>query len=105
MAHRHEYRVRNSVDGDGNPAGGEFRSQGLAVDWQDGPVAENGENGTQVEMLIVASIARLEFLQASQFKCKENTAALRFLRKALMELDERTRRRKAEGVEGTNRGA
>ncbi len=56
-------------------------------------------NGTTNEDLLRVLIDRLAFLHA-KFPSKENEAASQHLNEALMWLEERTRQRKARGVEG-----
>ena len=90
----------------GDPAGGTTTAVGLSLIWQDGPLgppeARREPNGTFVEDVIAAAVGRLEFYQASRFACSENAAALAHLRAALAVLDQRTRTRLAQGVEGRN---
>ena len=83
-------RVRNHSDAEGRPAGGTVEGVGIAIVWQDGPLGEQpassapvfrmgaqqafppdvpGHNGAFVEGVLAAAQARLEFYQASPFKC------------------------------------
>jgi hypothetical protein len=71
------------------------------LQFQNGPVGEVGVNGIQQEDLIQVVIARLEALN-ELLSCEENGAALYHLRAALGALEDRTRRRQAQGVEGRN---
>lgn len=91
----------NLVDANGRPAGGWVEGSGLTVQWQNGPVLTTGHHGAFVEDLIDACIGRLEFYQAGEFKCLENSAAIDALRGALVSLEARTRGRLDRGVEGT----
>ncbi len=94
------------TDGDGNPAGGRTESKGIAIQWQDGPLAVDGHrrepNGAFVEGVISAAVGRLEFYQASKFRCRENAIAITKLQEALQWLDWRTRDRERAGIEGTH---
>lgn len=99
-------RIRNYVDEEHNPAGGEVDGIGLHIVWQDGPLGR-GENrlehnGAFVESVIYAAKQRLEFYQNSKFKCKENEDAIMYLENALLVLNDRTARREAKGIEGTH---
>jgi hypothetical protein len=93
-------------DPEGNPAGGATRAEGLVIDWQDGPLKRGAErlepNGAFVETVLQACLNRLEFFQASKFKCTENAEAIEFIKRALGSLDKRTKRREEQGVEGTH---
>lgn len=103
----------NRVDENGDPAGGEFfvktqyetETDGYVVlrgVWQDGPIAENGENGIGVENLLLLVKDRLEFYQEGRFACEENAAALASIEEAIRYLRSRTQRRVSAGVEGRN---
>ena len=95
-------------DENGNPAGGEARSVGLSVVWQNGPLGRGAErtepNGAFVETVITVAADRLAFYQDSPFACIENAVALGNLQAALRALENRTKRREALGVEGTHAG-
>lgn len=115
-------RIRNTVDGEGNPAGGQVNGVGIDIYWQDGslkaipnnfmarPVVlgveteTEGHNGAFVEGVIQAASKRLEFYQGSKFACEENGEAIKYLHLALDALESRTERRKKQGVEGTHKG-
>lgn len=71
------------------------------VEFQLGPVKENGVNGLTNEALLAVLIHRTEFLN-SKFHCEENEEAIRHLKQALVNLEVRTARRITRGVEGTN---
>lgn len=96
----------HNIDGAGNPAGGTTRGVGIAIDWQNGPLAVDGvrtePNGAFVEDVIDAAIGRIEFYQGSKFHCLENATALGHLKAAAEVLAERTRGRERRGVEGTH---
>jgi hypothetical protein len=71
------------------------------IHFQTGAVKEHGLNGVFMEDLISVCINRLENFQDSKFECKENEKAIKSLYDALFSLNERTKIRKARGVEGT----
>lgn len=93
-------------DANGNPAGGSTFGPGFAISWQNGPLGRDGErkepNGAFVENIINAAIGRLEFYQASPFRCDENARALTYLKSALQECNARTQKRESRKVEGTH---
>lgn len=99
-------KCTNSVDRDGNPAGGSVSGNGIAIRWQDGPrgraPGEIDTNGADAVQVINGVLQRLEFYQASKFGCYENDMAIGNLRLALFALNVRTRTREDRGVEGTN---
>lgn len=94
------------ADDNGNPAGGFTRGNGFYIDWQNGPLAVDGErkepNGAFVEDIIAAAIGRIEHYQASRFHCLHNAVALGHLKAAAEALAERTADRESRGVEGTH---
>ena len=98
--------VANFVDSDGNPAGGSVEGVGLNIVWQNGPLGRDANriepNGAFVETVISAVVARIEYYQASKFKCRENAIALTHLETALLWLNKRTMDRENREVEGTH---
>ena len=94
------------LDNDGNPAGGDTSGRGFTIEWQNGPLAVDGERreptGAFVEDVIAAAIGRLEFYNAGKFRCRENSLAITHLEEALHWCEHRTRDREARGVEGTH---
>lgn len=104
--HRAPITENHQVDEHGRPAGGFSECRGIRVDWQNGPLAVDGErrepNGAFVEDVIRVALGRLEFYNAGQFRCRENSLAITKLEEALHWLDHRTREREARGVEGTH---
>lgn len=96
----------NKMDPDGNPTGGSVRAVGIRIDWQDGPLGRGADrqapNGAFVEGVINAAIQRLEFFQASKFRCRENALAITKLEEAKHWLNARTANREARAVEGTH---
>ncbi len=93
-------------DDDGNPAGGHTSGVGIDITWQNGPLGRDGDrvepNGAFVEGVIQAAIDRLEYYNASRFRCRENSLAITKLEEALHWLNHRTAAREARGVEGTH---
>ena len=98
--------IENVYDSDGNPAGGSVVGVGLNIDWQNGPLGRDEErqepNGAFVETVIAAVVARIEYYQASKFRCRENAIALTHLETALLWLNKRTMDREDRKVEGTH---
>lgn len=74
----------------------------VKVDFQEGPILENGVNGGGNEDFIMMVIRRLEGFQNSPFACQENADAIKCLRDGLAVLMSRTQKRVARGVEGTH---
>jgi len=72
------------------------------IDFQEGPIKENGVNGVANEDLINMVICRLEGFQKSEYACRENALAITKLEESLMWLRKRTNDREARGVEGTH---
>lgn len=70
--------------------------------FQNGPILENGVNGTtnEAELAIVAH--RLEGFRNGQFPHRYTSIAHTHVETAKMFLEERTRERKSRGVEGKN---
>lgn len=109
---RNGFEAINEVDEDGNPAGGKVHGVGFFIKWQDGPLGRTGTaervepNGAFVEDVIGAALQRIEHYQtAAAGKCAENENAILHLESALAGLDDRTKRRTQEGVEGTHEGS
>lgn len=93
-------------DASGNPAGGQTIGKGIQIDWQNGPLGRDGDriepNGAFVEGVISAALDRLEYYQASKFKCRENALAITKLEEALHWCSHRTIKRESQKVEGTH---
>ena len=106
------YTGYNTVDADGNPAGGAFVGRGIEIHWQNGPLPKYPPqpglaNGAFVEDVIIGAERRLAFYQGEipgegdgRFACAENAAAQFHLREAHRILLGRTRRRADAGIEG-----
>lgn len=85
---------------------GEHKGQNrviAVVNFQEGPVKENGVNGVANEDLLGMVLARLEGFQNSEYKCRENACAITRIEEALMWLRKRTNARVKRGVEGTSK--
>jgi len=74
----------------------------IDIRFQAGPIQERGVNGCAIEDVIDVLVTRLEGFQKGPFRCRENAIALTHLETAKLWLLERTRKRQAQGVEGTN---
>jgi hypothetical protein len=72
------------------------------VDFQEGPIKENGVNGVCNEDLIAMVICRLEHFNQSEYRSRENALAITALEEALLWLRKRTMGREKRGVEGTH---
>lgn len=72
------------------------------VNFQEGPIKENGINGVNNEDLLLMVLTRLEHFQKSEYTCKENDIAIMKLEETLMWLRKRTLGRVNRGVEGTS---
>jgi hypothetical protein len=70
------------------------------INFQNGPIGENGVNGITQEVLLAIVIDRLRAFQAGPFACRENALALTKIEEAQHWLLHRTRERMARGVEG-----
>jgi hypothetical protein len=81
-----------------------FSGLGVTLHFQDGPIGEQGVNGTSNEEVIQILVDRLTSFQqmgGGQFACKENACAITHLQEALHWLEARTKARVKRGVEGT----
>ena len=67
---------------------------------QEGPILENGVNGSTNEAHLAIVAHRLTCFQAGPFPCDFNEAALASVDLAMVLLEMRTRDRKARNVEG-----
>lgn len=92
----HGYEVRGYDKETGDHIWSQF------IQFQYGPVKENGVNGLSHEALLLIVEDRLTQFQNGPHACDENKAALAFLQQSLHWHGERTRRRIAQGIEGTS---
>lgn len=74
-----------------------------AVNFQKGPIKENGVNGVANEDLLIMVKTRLEHFNQTEFRCKENSMAITKIEETLMWLRKRTLGREDRGVEGTHK--
>jgi len=63
------------------------------VDFQEGPVNENGVNGTTNEDLLGMVLIRLMSFQNSEFNCEENAKSIDLIEETLKTLRSRTNKR------------
>ena len=91
----------------GNPTGGFFKSVGIDITWQDGPLGRGVDrkepNGAFVETVIEAALQRIQFYQQSPYSCRENAIAITKLEEALHWLNHRTAQREKRQVEGLHK--
>jgi hypothetical protein len=73
-----------------------------SINFQNGPIKEQGVNGLTQEVLYAIIIDRLRSFQSGPFACRENAIALTKTEEALMWLQRRTIARIKRGVEGTH---
>jgi hypothetical protein len=71
------------------------------IQFQHGPIGENGINGVQNEDILKLLAIRLRSLN-SAFPCRENSIAITKIEEALLWLEHRTAVRVEQGVEGKN---
>lgn len=76
-------------------------SKSSEIEFQLGPVGENGVNGITSESLLAILIHRTKYLD-SKFGCDENKRAIQHMEEALVNFEVRTARRITRGVEGKN---
>jgi hypothetical protein len=74
----------------------------IEIKFQEGPIGEAGVNGCQIEDVIDVLVTRLQGFQQAGYPCRENALAITKLEEARLWLNERTRKRQAQGVEGRN---
>ena len=72
----------------------------IDVKFQNGPIKEHGVNGCQVDEVLQLCVEKLQEFNR-RLPCRETSLAITKVEEALHWLDHRTRRRLAEGVEGT----
>ena len=92
----HEYVVIKKTDPESDGVSPIFAN----IDFQMGPVKENGVNGCHHEDLIMVVLDRLRGAQKGEFSCRENALAITKLEEALLWLNYRTNSRVQRGVEG-----
>ena len=85
------------IENDSKPQGEHGR-----IVFQHGPIAEVGVNGTTLETVMRAVIARLRGFNDGPFRCRENSLAITHFEEGLHWLYARTTARREQGVEGVN---
>ncbi len=101
-----------TTDQDGNPTGGRTEMfaggdvdnspiHAIDINWQDGIIGDNGQNGAFVEDVLEAARQRIQFFNSGKFRCRENSIAITKIEEALQWLDWRTRQRLQQDVENT----
>lgn len=74
-----------------------------AIQFQHGPIGENGVNGIQNEDLLNLLCVRMRSLN-EKFPCRENSLVITKMEEALHWLEHRTKLRVEQGVEGKSVG-
>lgn len=74
--------------------------QSATIQFQKGPILENGVNGITNEVLLALVRHRLTCFQSGPFPNDYNAEALGHVKAAMEQLHARTRERRARGVEG-----
>ncbi len=87
---------------DGSPSKIGDEAGYIHIKFQCGPVQEHGVNGTSIENVLDLLKQRLEGFQKGPFRCRTNAVAITKIEEAIMWLEERTKQRVAQDVEGTN---
>lgn len=102
-----------TTDAAGNPTGGNTwmeapgaREDGeqvaFTINWQNGMVGPDGQNGAFIEDVLEAVRQRLQWFNSNpKFRCRENSLAITKIEEALQWLDWRTRQRLLQDVENT----
>lgn len=93
----HKYQIAATIypEGEPQPILGE-------INFQNGPIKENGVNGVMNEDLLAVVVDRLDGFQAGPYACEDNEEARQHILSALECLGRRTKAREARGVEGTS---
>ncbi len=104
----HRYDL-TGFDTEGNPSatapdGFKAAFSRIPLVFQNGPVMEAGINGITNEALLAVVIDRMQGFQSGPYACRENALALTKLEEAMHWMRARTRRREADGTEGTHKG-
>ena len=87
---------------DGSPSKISDEAGYVNIKFQCGPIKEHGVNGTSLENVLDLLKLRLEGFQKGPFRCRTNALAITKIEEAMMWLEERTKQRVSQGVEGTN---
>ncbi len=89
---------QEKIDGTPSTVATEF----IDIQFQCGPIKDNGVNGTTMEAVIDVLVNRLNGFQNGPFSCRQNALAITHLQEAQNWLYRRTWERVNQGVEGTN---
>lgn len=73
-----------------------------AIEFQKGPIQDEGVNGISNEALLAILLDRMEGFQSGAYACHDNQVVLDHLQTARLWLHKRTMDRLQRGVEGTN---
>lgn len=79
-----------------------FTNGGGVLHFQEGPVLENGINGTQAPDVLEAIVGYLQHVSKPPHNTRETSIAITKIEEAIMWLDKRTADREIRGVEGTD---
>ena len=93
--------VCNDINPNGMITGGFVQGAGLDIQWQEGPLDDDGPNGTFVDDVLYAALQRLEAYQDTRLSCRENDMAITKIQEALHWLGARRRDRQDRGVQNT----
>ena len=74
---------------------------GISIQWQDGPLDPNGQNGAFIEGVIELVIMRLEAYQETELRCRENAIMITKLQEAQHWAEQRRKDRIDRGVHAT----
>ena len=87
---------------DGSPAIVNDKAGYIHIKFQCGPIKEHDVNGTSIENVLELLVNRLQGFQKGPFRCRTNALAITKIEEAIMWLEQRTKERLRQGVEGTN---
>uniref|UniRef100_A0A6M3L014 Putative structural protein n=1 Tax=viral metagenome TaxID=1070528 RepID=A0A6M3L014_9ZZZZ len=93
---------QKQIDMDGSPPMISDVDGYVSIKFQLGPIKEVGVNGTTIEEILKILMWRLTAFQKGPFRCRSNAVAITKIQEALMWLEERTKIREFQNVEGTN---
>lgn len=97
-------RLSAAIPGAGDTGpDGEAMSVLSRIRFQDGPIAEHGVNGVQIDDVLEVLLARMRMLNQGQFACRENSLAITDLESAQNWMRRRTANREKQKVEGQDK--
>lgn len=94
-------KLADGTDVDGHEYHVLFGPAAAVIEFQNGPVAENGVNGLTNEALLSILVHRTKAIN-KKFPCRENSIAITNMEQALMWFEKRTADRIERNVEGKN---